>query len=205
MTTSLEVRSLETIKHQSFEYAISNLYIPSRKDEQDITVHIRREVHLVDNLKANMFIDNDVIEPKSIVIDVKKREVYIDNCDVTTHVEIKSFKFVIRSIHLQKTTIISSRTKMSLVVHHFDVSKDRDFLFEFENNTILAFYANMINASTKAIIARNDNDKSMQISRNYRLDHVVEINYSNAFVVEARNEDVRNLIVRELKITHQDS
>jgi len=112
MTTLLEVRSLRTIKHQSFKYAIFDLYISSRKDEQDVIAHIRREVHLVDNLKTNMLIDNDVIEPKSIVIDAKKREVYIDNCDVTTHVEIKSFKFVIRSIHLRKIIIISSRMEM---------------------------------------------------------------------------------------------
>ncbi len=87
-------------------------------------------------------------------------------------------------------------------MHHFSVSKDRNFLFELKNNIILAFYVSMINVSTKAIIARNDNDKSMQISRNYRLDHVVKMNYSNVFVVDAKNKDVRNLVVRKLKAIH---
>lgn len=93
---------------------------------------------------------------------------------------------------------------MPLVVHHFDVSNDRDFLFESKENIILIFYVEMMNVAIKAMIARNDNDKSMQIPRNYRLDYVVEINYLNAFVIDVMNDDVRNLVVRKSKVIHQN-
>lgn len=167
MTISLKIRNLKIIKHQSFKYAIFNLYIFDRKDKQDVIVHIRCEIYLVDNLKTNILIDNDIIELESIIINIKKREIYIDNCDVTTYVKIQFFKFIIRSIHLRKTIIISLYTKISLVVYYFKVSNNRNFLFEFENNVILIFYVSIINVFTKTIIAHNDIDKLIQISRNY--------------------------------------
>lgn len=151
-----------------------------------------------------MFINNNIIELGSIVIDVKKREIYIDNCDVITQIEIKFSKFVICSIYLRKTIIISSRTKMPLVVHYLDVSKDRDFLFKSKNNTSLIFYVKIINISTRAIIARINNNKLIQIFCNYCLDYDVEINYSNTFIVNANNY-ICNLVVRKLKFTYQNN
>ncbi len=118
MATPLEVRGLGTTKHRSFEYAISDIYIPGWKNEQKVIAHIRREIHLVDDLKANMLIGNDIIEPEGIVIDAKKREMHIGSCDITAKVEIKSSKSVIRPIHLRKTTIIPPRAEMPIAVHH---------------------------------------------------------------------------------------
>jgi len=57
----------------------------------------------------------------------------------------------------------------------------------------------MANVFTKTIIARNDNDKLMQISRNYQFNHFVKMNYLNAFVVDASNENIRNLVVQKIK------
>jgi len=71
-----------------------------------------------------MLIGNDIIKSKEIIIDVKKRKVIIGNCDFTIIVEIKSFKSISRSIYLRKTIIISSRTKMLVVVHHFNILKN---------------------------------------------------------------------------------
>lgn len=99
-----------------------------------------------------MLIDNNIIELESIVIDVKKRKIYIDNCDVTIKIKIKFLKSIICSIYLRRITIISSHTKISLVVHYFDVLENRDFLFELENNIILILYVSIINVSIKAII-----------------------------------------------------
>lgn len=159
---------------------------------------------MVDNLKANMLIGNDIIEPEDIVIDAKKREVHIGSCDVTAKVEIRSAKSIVRPVHLRRITIIPPRTEMPLVVHHSNVPEDRDFLFEPEDNSTFALYADMIDASTKAVIARNDTDNPVQIPRNYRLGHVVEMDFPNAFVIESTEEDVRNLAIREPKATHQD-
>jgi len=155
------VRDLGTTKHWSFKYAISNFYILNWKNKKDIIAYIQREVHFVDNLKINIFIGNYIIKSKDIVIDIKKREVYINNCNIIINVEIKFSKLVVRLIYLQKIIVIFLRTEISIVVYYFNISKNRDFLFKSKNNTSLVFYANIIDVSTKTIIARNNNNKSI--------------------------------------------
>jgi len=105
------VRDLKTTKHRNFEYAISNLYILNRKNKKNVIAYIRCEVHLIDNLKINMFIDNDIIKLEDIIIDVKKRKVHINNCDIIINVEIKFSKSIICLIYLQKLSLFLRERK----------------------------------------------------------------------------------------------
>jgi len=49
-------------------------------------VYIRREVYLVDNLRAKILISNDIILPKGIIINISKRIAYIESYNVTIRV-----------------------------------------------------------------------------------------------------------------------
>lgn len=49
---------------------------------------------------------------------------------------------------------------MSFVVYYSNVLENRDFLFELKNNITLILYVNIINVFIKAIIIRNDINKS---------------------------------------------
>ena len=183
MIASLEVRGLDTIKHQSFDYAIVDIHLFDIKNGEQVNALIRREIHLVDNLKTNMLIDNDIIDFESIIIDMQKRKIFIISCDVVASLEIdfsRSSSDVSHFVHLRKTTIISPHTKMFISIHYINLLESRNFLFELEDGDF-ALYAHMIDVFTKEIIARNDSDRIVQISRNYRLDRVVELNFSNAF------------------------
>ncbi len=62
MVTSLNVRGIDVSKHQTDEYVTVLPYIPG-VDEQGKKVQacIKRELHLIDNLRVNMLIENDVI------------------------------------------------------------------------------------------------------------------------------------------------
>lgn len=129
---------------------------------------------------------------------------HINNYNTIAKIKIKFLRFVICSIYLRKTTIIISRAKMSIVVYYSNISKNRDFLFESKNNISLAFYVDIIDFFIKTIIARNNINKSMQISRNYRLDYIIEIDYSNVFLISA-NKNIRNFIVKESKTIYQNN
>ena len=43
------------------------------KDDKSTVSMLRREIHLIDNLKTNMLIDNDVFDSKDVVINSIKR------------------------------------------------------------------------------------------------------------------------------------
>ena len=133
---------------------------------------------------------------KKIKIDVANNFVYIDNCEITIFLNVKtSRKIVHTSIHARKTTIVSSRFEMTIIVHYTTISKNRDFLFE-SKTLNLFFYVYLVNINCKSILVRNDNNKTIQISRNYRVNRMIEIDFSNVFQISTKN-NVVDLILRK--------
>ena len=64
MITSLIVREINFDQHQIVDYVIVFMYFLDKKNDKIVKDMIRREVHLINNLKTNMFIENDVIDSK---------------------------------------------------------------------------------------------------------------------------------------------
>lgn len=110
---------------------------------------IVREVHLVDDLKANMLIGNDLIGPEGITIDVASKSAYISSCGLTVPVEVKTPRVVVHTpVHARKTVIVPPRSKMIVPVHHNSIPSDRDFLFE-PDELNLSLYAHLVNAESR--------------------------------------------------------
>ena len=72
MASPLKVWGLGTLKYKTSEYITSPLYLPvTEKDTaRKVLAYVRREFHIVDNLRAKMLISNDVLGPEKIVIDI---------------------------------------------------------------------------------------------------------------------------------------
>lgn len=77
----LKVRGIGTSKHETDKYVLEALYFPAISDKgQQVIACIRRKLHFVDNLRANILIGNDVIGPKKITINMAKEKAYILGC-----------------------------------------------------------------------------------------------------------------------------
>ena len=205
MTSSLQVRGLGTNRHESWEYVICDIHMPGTKDDQKITSLFRREIHLVDNLKANMLLNNDIIGFENFAIDMTKRHAMIDSIGIIISLKVRFFKLTIqRSIHFKKITIISSHAEMIVAVHHAELPATRDFLFEPDDSLNFILYAHLIDASTKSIVVRNDREFPVMISRNFRLSKVSEIDFLSGFHIDIDDDDVRYLAAKEFRFTHKD-
>lgn len=90
MTFSLRVREVNFIKHEIEEYIIVSMYL-SRINEQSnkVLTLITKKLHLVDDFKVKMFIENDILESEVIVINVIKRFVYINNCNMKVNIHAR--------------------------------------------------------------------------------------------------------------------
>lgn len=132
MTFSIFVRNLKISKHMLDEYVIISLYFLNKnKNDNIIITKIIREIHFVDDLKTNMSIDNNLLSLKRFAIDVAKRFAYIESCDVTIDVDVKTTRIVVHErVHARKVVDVSSRSKMTISIHHIAISSDRDFLFK---------------------------------------------------------------------------
>ena len=93
-----------------------------KNDKKTIFV-FRREIHLIDNLKINMLIDNDIIDFEDFDINMIKRQATIDSTNVIISLKIRSTKFAInKSIHLKKIVVVFFHIVMIVFVYHADLS-----------------------------------------------------------------------------------
>ena len=61
MIISLKFRDFETKMHEISKNVITNIHLFNTKNNKKITSIIRREIHLIDDLKINMFFENNII------------------------------------------------------------------------------------------------------------------------------------------------
>ena len=204
MTSSFKMRNLDIRRHETWKYAIVDVHLFELKNDKKIIFIFRRKLHLIDDLKINMLIDNDIMKSKQIVSNIVKKSIFVNTIDVILILKTRSFKNVIhRSVHLRKTTIVFSHSKMIVSVNHINFSISKNFLFESTNDLNIFMYVHVIDASTISIIVRNDKNVSIKISRNFRLKRMFEIDFSNVFHIFS-NENVKHLIVKSIKFIHRN-
>ena len=152
-----------------------------------------------------MLIDNDVMKSKNINVSLNKKTAYIDNCHIIVSMKIKSFQAAVsKSVHLRKTIIISSHSKISMKIHHLTVFDFRDFFFEFDEINSLIAYAHLMNAFIKTIFLRNELKHLIKISRNYRLKKLIKLKYINVYhIIEKNDFESQNLAIKRPRSKHQ--
>ena len=197
MITFIFVRELNINKHMFDEYVIIDMYFSEKnKNKNAVMIKIIREAHLINDLKVNMLIDNDCIEFEKIVVNLADDTAHIDNCDVIVVVNVKTSRIIMQiSIHARKIVIVFSQSEIAISVHYTIIFSDRNFLFELEELN-LTLYAHLVNAETRSIIVRNDEDKTVHLSRNCRVDRMTEVDFSNVFLMKS---EMHNLVMKSLK------
>lgn len=90
MSMLLKIRSIGVSKHKSSKFAVLSLYFSSRNNIRKLVYTLLQcEIHLVKGLRANLLIDNDIISPKAMIIDLRKKTALIGACEVTINVNAK--------------------------------------------------------------------------------------------------------------------
>ena len=199
------MRDLNTSQHQNSNYVIVSMYFVDVKNDNSVKTLIRREIHLVNNLKINMFIDNDVIVSESVVLDLVKKQTLIDSCDVIIAFDVRSRvnHAQQRSIHVKKIIVLSSRNQMIILIHHFvdELFVNRDFLFESDESNLI-LYVHIVDVDIKIVLIINDSNNVVKISRNFRLNKLIELDFSQTYHLD-ENENVVELIRRKSKFEHK--
>ncbi len=128
----LNVRDLDINKHQTSEYFIVTIYFTEKLEEKSVRKLIQREVYLMNNLKINMLINNDILRAEDIFIDEANNKAIIVSCNnMIISIEIKTFsKEMINKILHARTIIMISFYSMTIIsIHIADLSSNRDFFF----------------------------------------------------------------------------
>ena len=186
ISKSLRVKNLNVIMHKTNQYVLISMYVSDVK-ENDIKILYRiiREIHLIDDLKTHMLIENDIVELKQIVLNVNKSKTFINNCDIITNIFYRQRdNYTRRAIYIRETLTMSPRLKCLISIIKVDVSIAKDFLFEPIAYVNITLHAHLIDVKMHKVLARNDIDRTVKILKKTRLDTLSELDYENVFFVK---------------------
>ena len=194
------VRNSNVNKHSTNKYVIIFMYFSNiDKNENSVKTLIIREIHLIENLKANVLIDNDVLNFEKFDIFISTSSAYIENCNVIIFISVNNrLNSKTISIHAIKTIIISSKSKQTIFIHKISLS-NRHYIFE-SANANFSIYSHIVNTITNVILIRNDENKFVKIFRNFHLNKLIKFDYFNVYLI---NNDLYDLIVRKSKSEHK--
>ena len=202
MTFFIAVRDLSTNKHSTDKYVIMLMSFSDKdKHENSIKTLITREIHLIDDLKANILIENDILNSEKFDISLFTFSAHIESCDVTISISVKNRStFRIASVYAVKFVTISFHSEQTIVIHKIFLF-DRHYIFE-STETNFSIYLHVVNITINVVLIRNEKDKIVKISRNFRLEKLMKLDYSNAFLI---NHDLFDLVIRNSKSQHKIS
>ena len=191
LASPISVRGLGNTMHKTSEYAKLTISIDGKLGSKLATAQISLEAHVVDDLRANMLIGNDVIVPQKMRLDPAGQRMEIGTCrDMVTEIEaVAKSAPVHRSIRTKSTVTIPAMSTASVPVSFQgkQLPDDRDFLFEPQFKGDLGHeggvYAHIVDSSVSFVQVRNATARPTQLTRRTRLGSIVEYHQAGAYLV----------------------
>ena len=201
MESPSTVKGIGEARHSIAEYVRVPLLLPGKSDiGEPVLAEINVDVHLVDDLRANMLIGMDTMGPEGIDIITTKRHAYVTSCNMRIPVEIKPQGARIRrAVKAKNDVLVRPGEQITIPVNYRAQLPDRDLLFE-PNESELTLYAHIVDASVDSILARNESSIPVSISKKTRLGYITEIPYDNCYLA---TPEVADLAARPPKKTRQ--
>ena len=186
ITSFIIVREIEFNKHKTSKYVITPLYF---SDKNVTVILISREIHIVNDLKANVLININIIILEKINILTFQAKIEIDNYNINVFIKVRiKGRVVVYSIYIKKFIIISSHIQLIISIYHVNLLI-RDFFFELDQLN-LTLYAHFVDFSLLAILIRNDLNQYIKILKNFRLDTIQKADFDNCYHITFGKRDV---------------
>lgn len=101
MTFFLRIRNIETTTHETKKYVRISIVFSKTKNNNQVLIRIIEEIHLIDELKINLLIDNDFLESKDFIIDINNRKASIISYNVIIDLFIKQRDSYVKKTFMQ--------------------------------------------------------------------------------------------------------
>lgn len=204
MITSISVRKLKTIEHITNKYALLFMYfLKINSIDVLIKAKIIRKIYLINELKTNLFLNNDIFYFEKNNIFNSTRITHIDNCDVIISIiNWTEEKLQIKTVYTIKAFTLFFKTECLISIYNMSFLFNRNFFFELVDTNFVIF-AHLINFNTSFILVRNDPEQFMKIFRNFKLKTIKSFDYSSVYQVDLTN--MFDLAIRQFKSEHQIS
>lgn len=184
MITLFQIREMDFIIYETDEFVMILIYfLEKNKNEQSTLACIIQKIYLIDNFKVNMLIDNDIIKFENFVIDISKRTAIIESCEIITNLFIKQRKLFVKTNILSNHRIIMTFDTQARISFDYNISKERNFLFQFFIESSCMMFYHLINLYISEIIMRNNLLQFVIISKKFCLKFVSKLTYNHCFQI----------------------
>lgn len=115
----LRVKDLNSTIYNIDQYIVISIFISKvKKNNIRVLYRIIREIHLINNLKTYILIENNIIELKEIMLNISKSKTFISSCDIIADISYRQRdkQFIRRIIHAREILSISSKSKYLISV-----------------------------------------------------------------------------------------
>jgi hypothetical protein len=193
MPTLINVRSIENALHQSFSYVMLDLYLNEMCNDKKAWAHIRRESHIVNDLKCRLLMSLNIMTFKEMIINLVDKSLIISICEniaISIKINSKSNFRTRRIVHSKESVTVSLNSIISVLIYMRErkLSINRDFLFEPNHDVFTASLKEMSNLYTHVcdcnlafVHVRNKLSKSVIISSKTRLSILIEYEEKECF------------------------
>ena len=179
-TQFIRVQIINSRQHDNSKYVKLKFYIRDKTIiDKFVTIHFRREMHVVNDLKIKIFIKMNIIESKIIDVLMSNNILHVENCDVIAFIIIKfknNNEEINRIIRVITIVIISFHFTIAIIVKFRDklMSIDRNYFFHFISNVKLEsnneFFVYIVDVNVNVVQIRNVTNKFYIIFRNVKID-----------------------------------
>ena len=113
MPVPLKVRGIGACRHESGEFALTALYKPGfDRGGSEVYACVQCKLHLVDHLKANMLIGNNVLYTEGFTINLANASAHILSCGMTILISASSHsQFLKRNVLANTTSFIPPKSE----------------------------------------------------------------------------------------------
>ena len=192
----ITVRGLKNREHVSSKYLTVSLYIQGAKFDDEIAVaYIKRDIHLVDDLRAKMLINADIIESEEMTSDLQADKLIIGNCDMIAPLicrPFRNYRRVNRTASIQHAIIISTHTVVEMPFRFKNLSKlstERNFFFQSssafsqldEENDVMT---HVLDVKIIFVHVRNAIDKSILLSKHIKLGRIINFEKEGCYAAD---------------------
>lgn len=136
----LKVCGIRASKHESNEFVSMPIYfLGVNKYKQPVYACIHRKIFLVDGLRANMLVGNNIIVPEGIMIDLANSTAFITSRNVWIAIIARQRgQSLIKKLMVDTTIFLPSNSKSLVLVIYGALLCNRDFFFSrCSNHTLL--------------------------------------------------------------------
>ena len=188
LATPVPVKGLGNQITTTDEYVDLVSYVDGEVDGKPGTACFTTEVHLVDDLKANILFGNDTMTAQGIVVDLDRKLLKFGRCrGLLAPLDVVASKEIKRIIKARATISIPPKATINVPISFKgDLPGNRDFLFEPDCAANLDIdggaFAHIVDTSIEFVQVYNDMDRQVTLPSRMRLGRMVEYAQDGAYL-----------------------